>query len=791
MEETSSWWDKLKRPPIEPPATTNLDYALKYAAMGWRVLPCYHIVNGACSCNNHECHSPGKHPMIAGGATSATTDAEKITEWFTKWPNANIAIATGRESGFFAVDVDINHALGKYGDKSQDELRGQGKVIDSSVIALTGGGGKHYLYKYPANVDILCSTSKIGANIDVRGKGGYIMVEPSNHLLGHYIFESSSDPLNGDAKLEDAPQWLIAITSAKEKGVVKKDSGMYFASSEWDVLPEDQKQDILTALEYCPNFTRDDWRIIGMAIHSMDSSATGLEIWENWSKTCDKFDAEDQARVWSSFNNNKKDKLNKESIFFIARKNGYKSELEKQKTEQTTKQANEIVNAINHSVIVETEQPAPHTYPPVNNLFPVNVLNRLAGFINAGSSCYSDAATTQAVIAAASLLASRRYLTPQDDSVHLYIGISSGSIGSIGELRYTSRGVRQILQQCGLIRMVRDSRFSSVPSLYKSLSAAPAQVYLCDDYSAMIKLCQRQTTGGIEMVLNTLTRVYDDKFIQFESDDVGVIKNLNYVDGKFLIVRPSVTMLSLMHYSQLATFAKVSELGRGSVEQYIFSICDNDDLVFKEEQPVVLPDDVIDLLLNVRGIKREDEGDMKLETIFNELISVPPEFITVQFAEPMTSYDAMIDDITHDRRHRIFKNGARKNMRRLMSILAAFDNPLHPVATRSIMQWSADYVAANLARLIEVLNVVVSDDGKADIGQLVLDAIIKHGPIGIQPWNLVNYCRPYKALSKEKRQELIDKMLDDKDIVTIKFKEISGKESGRLVYSKFHTEKQG
>lgn len=827
-----TFWESLKQSPVQTPPTTNLEYALKYAANGWHIIPCYTIKNGACACGESKCNSPGKHPMNNHGVKNATTDATIITEWFTQWPDANIGVATGRHSGFFAVDVDIKHDLGKFGDVSLEQLESDHGKMPDTVLAKTGSGGLHYLFKYPNYPEIANSTSKLGGSIDVRGIGGYIIVEPSLHISGHaYTWEASSDPLT-DAKILDAPQWLLNLTAAKKNDMKPNAEGMYFQSSELDAMSDDQLSDLMQALAFCPNIKRDDWLDIGMAIHSMDSTIKGLTIWETWSATCAKFNAEDQARVWASFNNNKKDKKNKETLFYIARKNGYISAAEKLKSEQNTEQASAIIEAINNPTIYQatdptnyqatdpTNDPTTHqasyqttnqstdqtnqlstyqsthqtNYQPTNQsntLFPVQILNRLAGFINAGSSCYSETATAQAVLSVASLLASRRYLTPQDDSCQLYLGISSGSVGSIGELRYTSRGVRQILQQCGLRRMVRESRLSSTQALYKTLFHSPASIYICDDYSAMIKLCQRQTTGGIEVVLNTLTRIFDDKFIQLDApEEAGLKANEFGSDGKPVIIRPSLSMISLMHYSQLATFAKVSELGRGAVEQFLFAICDNEDMIFKEESPVILPEDVIASLLNIRGISAYSD-DMQLHDIFNELSGVPPVMIPVEFESKVAKYDAMIDSVAEDRRHRMFKNGARKNMRRLMTILSAFDDPLRPVATKSIMEWSAEYVAGNLARLLEVLDVVVSDDGKADIGQLVLDAIIKQGPYGINPGALVNFCRPYKALSKDKRQELIDKMIDDKDIKIIESKKISGQKSKVIVYSKFHTENNG
>jgi hypothetical protein len=67
-----------------------LTYALKYAQkLGLRVIPLV----------------PGKKiPLIPDWPNEATTDEAKIREWWTRWPNANIGIVTGRyRDGYFIV----------------------------------------------------------------------------------------------------------------------------------------------------------------------------------------------------------------------------------------------------------------------------------------------------------------------------------------------------------------------------------------------------------------------------------------------------------------------------------------------------------------------------------------------------------------------------------------------------------------------------------------------------------------------------------------------------------------
>ena len=107
------------------------DAALTYAELGWPVLPCHSIVNGKCSCGNTQCTSPAKHPYLRNGCKGATTDRDTILHWWQRWPQANVAIATGTAAGIVVLDIDPKHGgeeslaqlITEYGDPQQRQRR--------------------------------------------------------------------------------------------------------------------------------------------------------------------------------------------------------------------------------------------------------------------------------------------------------------------------------------------------------------------------------------------------------------------------------------------------------------------------------------------------------------------------------------------------------------------------------------------------------------------------------------------------------------------------------------------
>lgn len=156
-------------------ARTNplLQAALFYAAsMKWPVFPL---------------KPRGKEPLTKHGYKDATLDREQILAWWKKWPSANIGVPTG--IAFFVVDIDPRNG----GDDSYELLiRKHGRLPDT-LQQMTGGGGRHLLFAAPEGTTIGCG--ELAQGIDIKGKGGYIVVAPSIHPSGRAYFWDGEKPI--------------------------------------------------------------------------------------------------------------------------------------------------------------------------------------------------------------------------------------------------------------------------------------------------------------------------------------------------------------------------------------------------------------------------------------------------------------------------------------------------------------------------------------------------------------------------------------------------------------------
>ena len=155
--------------------------AVPYAARDRAIVPLHGVVNGRCTCRRGDCTSPGKHPRTPHGVKGATTDENRNREWWGRWRDANVGIATGRPSGLVVVDIDPAHGGVDTIDGLVAERQDAGWLVTLTVH--TGGGGFHLYFRHPGGA-VSSSVGRLGPGVDVRGDGGLVVAPLSVHASG-------------------------------------------------------------------------------------------------------------------------------------------------------------------------------------------------------------------------------------------------------------------------------------------------------------------------------------------------------------------------------------------------------------------------------------------------------------------------------------------------------------------------------------------------------------------------------------------------------------------------------
>ena len=140
----------------------------------------------------------GKVPMIRWQdyQTSLPEESE-VLEWWTRWPEANVGIVTGRISGITVVDVDTEAGL--------EALKKYMPALMLTPTAKTQKGGRHLYFKY---VPGLSNRVRAIEGVDVRNDGGFVVAPPSEGERGSYEWVDGSGL--GQVDLEEMPEALAA-----------------------------------------------------------------------------------------------------------------------------------------------------------------------------------------------------------------------------------------------------------------------------------------------------------------------------------------------------------------------------------------------------------------------------------------------------------------------------------------------------------------------------------------------------------------------------------------------------
>ena len=206
-----------------------------YAQQGWRILPCYGIVDGRCTCNglHTEPKDVGKHPSISEWQVYSSTDPGTVRKWWESAPESNIAVFC-KASGFLVIDVDPRSG-GEASFEKFEELVNFN--LPKTVEALTGeysykgklARGRHLYYRVDSNEQLIGRLDKELPGIDIK-HNGYVLVAPSRHFSGNtYDWKPGQAPW--EIEIAQAPEELLQVLRKKNRR-----SGSALGQGDWSFM---------------------------------------------------------------------------------------------------------------------------------------------------------------------------------------------------------------------------------------------------------------------------------------------------------------------------------------------------------------------------------------------------------------------------------------------------------------------------------------------------------------------------------------------------------------------------
>ena len=188
---------------------TGLAMALALVAQGLAIIPCREKPGRTYRNKKGQSITPAaKSPYwhkgdLPNGKDNATTDAEQIKVWWTRWPGALAGIACAA-SGLVVVDIDRHTCDGFETWQLLVEANG---ALPQGPAQSTRGGGLHLVFRRPEGINVRGRTAALGPGVDLLVNGYFCTGEGYTWLDGRDF----------TTPLPDLPAWIVEAANRFER----------------------------------------------------------------------------------------------------------------------------------------------------------------------------------------------------------------------------------------------------------------------------------------------------------------------------------------------------------------------------------------------------------------------------------------------------------------------------------------------------------------------------------------------------------------------------------------------
>ncbi len=158
------------------------------AGRGWRIFPVLTCLR----------HSPATSEHLA----EATNDLATLEEWAAMIPGCGWGLATGQESGVFALEMDVE--LGAAACAHLALAHHEDEGWPGQTLISKAGASVLVFFRHPRDMVLRRGGKRIEPGLTIHGEGDFVLLPPSWYRAG--AVHAYLDP---DATVAVAPQWLL------------------------------------------------------------------------------------------------------------------------------------------------------------------------------------------------------------------------------------------------------------------------------------------------------------------------------------------------------------------------------------------------------------------------------------------------------------------------------------------------------------------------------------------------------------------------------------------------------
>lgn len=737
-----------------PEPGSALDYALRYAALGWHVFPVWPGEDGHCTCRTF-CKSPAKHPishLVPRGQDDATTDPATIRRWWGQYPDASIGVFLF-PSGLLAIDIDPRN--GGYFTIEIIEIQ-HGDLV-SDVMATTQGGGQHRIFSLRSDVAVTLP-GKLGDGVDVK-RNGYIVLPPSKGVMGEYTWEPSSDPLEGCIP-SPLPDWLRDLSAPLAPSLTPEEAaGCRYCTPE-------QVEELRDALTCIPADERDTWINVGMALATI--GASGWELWNAWSQTSAKYDRQDQTRVWRSFKRN--NGRNIESVFFEAQRQGWVNPLGEMAPE---------VAPIAIETVRLYQVPAEQLRIVTQAQGIPGILGQVEDWINATSRKSQPMFARQAALAFGATILGRRYVTPQRNWPSLYfLNIGKSASGK----EHSKWAIEALLESCQMDHLIGPSFYTSDSGVLSALLTRPSHITIIDEFGKIVDSARVKNSPRSASAMTKLIEAFSkcDGTLRPQGYSTFGMSQSDADKMNSKVVRnPALTLLAMTTPDSFFDAISSSSVRDGFLNRFLIVESDIGRQVGEHVAPTPVSEDVIQWATGRRqhqGLVNPDiAADMPADPVV-----VP---FTTRALAVFSEFEAECVTLMNEHEHHgLDEMFGRSNEIAMRLSLTVANSCLTPVIEREHAEWAVAYVRSHAVATAERMKTSIADSEFEAASNQVLNLIRSTPKEGRTQREIYDASRKYRALDQRGRINILNTLIFSGDVAKVSIKSLSGRGRPREAY---------